>query len=214
MIKNEVLRVLRPFKDLTVFDVGCNDGLDTIWFKENLSVKQLHAFEMDSRNFDRHLNKVKDRFKDDPSVVINQIAIGDTVGEVKATLSTDTYWGHLDTGASSIKGIASDMYRVFPWIRFDETVSVPITTLDQYCEDNGIKDIDLIWADIQGAEREMVLGAQRILNKTRFMVLEVHSDAIYENSFTKPQQFLEILQGWSIVSVVGVDVLFQNNNLK
>lgn len=45
----------------------------------------------------------------------------------------------------------------------NETISVDITTLDNFCSQNHIEKIDFIKCDIEGAERNMLRGAQDVL---------------------------------------------------
>lgn len=42
-------------------------------------------------------------------------------------------------------------------------ITVPVTTLDAFVEEKGIEKVDFIKADIEGAEREMLQGATRVL---------------------------------------------------
>ena len=43
---------------------------------------------------------------------------------------------------------------------------VPAITLDSFVEQNGVERIDFVKADIEGAERNMLRGAKKILNST------------------------------------------------
>jgi FkbM family methyltransferase len=45
----------------------------------------------------------------------------------------------------------------------DEPIEVNITTLDGYCEENGIVAVDFIKVDVEGAELQVFSGAERIL---------------------------------------------------
>jgi hypothetical protein len=47
----------------------------------------------------------------------------------------------------------------------DSTEKIKITTLDQFVEEQGISKIDFIKADIEGAERDMLKGAQKVLKR-------------------------------------------------
>jgi FkbM family methyltransferase len=53
-------------------------------------------------------------------------------------------------------------------------VTVPVTTLDTFCERAGIKRVNLIKVDVEGAELLVLKGAQRILTEMRpIIVMEV-----------------------------------------
>ncbi|GMO24453.1 MAG: hypothetical protein Ta2B_03830 [Termitinemataceae bacterium] len=67
------------------------------------------------------------------------------------------------------------MNRTFSTIHFDKRVSgfkpdkklkkeiIKITTIDKFVEENNIAHVDFIKADIEGAERDMLLGASNVL---------------------------------------------------
>ncbi|WP_432738811.1 FkbM family methyltransferase [Maridesulfovibrio sp. FT414] len=47
----------------------------------------------------------------------------------------------------------------------DDYIEVQATSLDEWAEENGIRKIDFLKADIEGAERFMLQGARRVLKK-------------------------------------------------
>jgi len=58
------------------------------------------------------------------------------------------------------------------WIRGGTVaVEVPILTLDNFCEDQGIKTVDLLKIDIQGAELLALKGAQGLLSEGRIRLI-------------------------------------------
>ena len=51
------------------------------------------------------------------------------------------------------------------------TEEVPATTVDNYCESNGVARIDLLKIDVEGAELQVLLGAERTLRAKRVRCL-------------------------------------------
>lgn len=50
-------------------------------------------------------------------------------------------------------------------------VIVPVTTLDAYCQSNGIERIDLVKMDVEGAELLVLKGARQVLSKMRPVII-------------------------------------------
>jgi hypothetical protein len=194
---------------LTIFDLGCNDGSDTMWFKNNFPNCEIHSFEFDERNFELYLNKLKYIDK----IYLNKCAVSNVNSKSIAYLSTDQKNGNPNTGSNSIKKPTDVIYIDFPFIEFNETVEVETITLDTYCVDKNINKIDFIWCDIQGAEVDMIMGSMNILKNTKYMLLEVYPKMIYENSFTSYTQVLELLPDWELVYKTDTESLFKNKLL-
>ena len=57
--------------------------------------------------------------------------------------------------------------------------------LDTWVKENEIPLIDFIWADVQGAERELIEGGKETLNKkTRYFYTEFSNEELYEDQPT------------------------------
>ncbi len=58
-----------------------------------------------------------------------------------------------------------------------------VITLDRHLEKYGLKGktIDFIYCDIQGAEKQMIAGANESLKKTRYLYTEYSNSEDYEN---------------------------------
>ncbi|MEM4325823.1 MAG: FkbM family methyltransferase [Candidatus Pacearchaeota archaeon] len=57
---------------------------------------------------------------------------------------------------------------------------VKTTTLKDFVKKRNIKKIDLIKMDIEGAEYDVIKTSERVLKKTRAVVLEIHKDLLTE----------------------------------
>ena len=78
--------------------------------------------------------------------------------------------------------------------------------------------IDFLWIDVQGAEKEVLLGAIDVLKKVRFVQIE-YGEVSYEGAMTKKDTFdffknnnFDLILDYSPNSPVG-DFLFKNNKL-
>ena len=83
--------------------------------------------------------------------------------------------------------------------------------LDTFIEDNKINKIDLLYADVEGAQKELLSGATSALRKTDYLYIETQS--LWAGPTRK--QLIKMLEEHFIVEVkVDCDTLFKNINLK
>jgi FkbM family methyltransferase len=102
----------------------------------------------------------------------------------------------------------------WPFIKFDEQIKVKSITLDTFCEQNKIDFIDFIWADVQGAEEDLIKGASRTLeNKVKFLYIEYSNKEYYEGQINL-QSLKNILgPNWNLIKDFKTDALFENKNV-
>jgi FkbM family methyltransferase len=189
-IGNLFANVYRPI----VFELGAHLGWDT---KRMLAVFHdpiLYALEPDSRNLPA-LRKSFQRL-----VHVVPAAIGARDGATTLFHST-TSMGIPHAGASSIHAPGA----VAEW-----------ATFDRLCAANGIRHVDFIWADVQGAEGDMILGGERALRHTMYLYTEYSNLNCYEGQWTM-SQILEVLSGWEVIEnyepadeALSGDVLLKN----
>jgi hypothetical protein len=69
--------------------------------------------------------------------------------------------------------------------------------------------VDLIWADVQGAEGDLVKGGTATFANTRYFYTEYSNNEWYEGQPTL-QQLVEMLANFVIMPRFEMDVLFKN----
>jgi FkbM family methyltransferase len=178
-----------------LLELGSHRGTDTAWMAE-LPGATIHAFEPDPRN-------------DQPpkdNVFVHRSAVGDWDGTAPLILS-QSGWGQEWTHSSSIKRPKNHLTR-YP-VTFGETIDVPITTLDTIRRQHGIDVVDFIWADIQGAEAEMIRGGLETLQRTRYLYTEYSNDEMYEGQPTL-SDILDLLPQFRVIELWPDDVLLEN----
>jgi len=75
-----------------------------------------------------------------------------------------------------------------------EQISVEVKTLDDLAKENGIETIDILKLDVQGAEMDVLLGAQRLLNAKKIHLIQM--EHIVESTYQTQQplhSYLEFL---------------------
>jgi hypothetical protein len=55
--------------------------------------------------------------------------------------------------------------RYIPGARFNDSIIVKTKRLDTWYREEGIESVDFIWADVQGAEENLIKGGQEALNR-------------------------------------------------
>jgi len=102
-------------------------------------------------------------------VLIQQIAIGESDGEVKFRIMPDLSMGKLATSAFQIESA------------FEKELIVEMQRLDTLIFEKGYPRPDVIKIDVEGTEVDVLRGAKKTLGECRARVfLEVHSTALME----------------------------------
>ncbi len=136
----------RVEQDSVCFDIGANVGYYSLLFAAVASHGTVHSFEPVPLNFYvLCTNRLLNHFS---NLVANPCAVGDSNGNVAFVVARDSaFSSFVDTG---IKPRATE-------------ISVPITRLDAYCEANNVAKIDVLKADVEGAEEKVLAGATTLL---------------------------------------------------
>ena len=183
----------------TFIELGSHCGMDTAWMAEIPGVT-VYALEPDPRNHQ----------PERPNVMIARAAVGDFNGRGALTLS-EQGWGREWTFSSSIKQPLNHLSR-YP-VTFGRTVEVEMTTLDSFCEKNQLGVIDFIFADVQGAEAEMIRGGRNALSRTRYLFTEYSDDELYASQPTL-SEILSMLPDFRVVELWHDDVLLENTRFQ
>ena len=102
---------------------------------------------------------------------------------------------------------------VVPWCIFDQTIRVPTQRLDTWWQKAGVGQIDFIWADVQGAEIDLIQGGQQALAQTRYFYTEYANAELYEGQIPL-RDILKLLPNFRLMRRFSNDVLLKNKRLK
>ena len=97
----------------------------------------------------------------------------------------------------------------FPHIRFPTNSLVPTYSLDDLYERERIERCDLLYVDVQGAEKEMILGGQDALKRTRFLFTESEKVEFASCQALRPE-LLKMLDGWELIGDFDYNILLRN----
>lgn len=200
------MRVILQKRDPFIIEVGCNDGETTCLFLDEMSGATIACFEPDPRPLDRFL------LRNDPRVTLFRCAISDRNGKAtfhqsggevphsRAPCRADwDYSGslHVPTGH-----LERDKVVTFP-----TTIEVETRRLDDV--PLGWPVIDLVFADIQGAEARLILGGQETLRRTRWLYIEFYDVEQYERQ-PDLKALLAFLPDWNLAALFNDNALFRN----
>ncbi len=141
----------------TIIDIGANIGNYTLSFKKKYPNTIIHSFEPNSINAERLRKNIElNQFS---YIKVNQLGLSDNAGELKL------YFDEKNMGGASLAEKAGNNFEV-----------IKLTTLDDYCLENKIDQIDILKIDIEGGEIFCLNGACKILNKTQKGILQLEID--------------------------------------
>ncbi len=213
-ITREIIREYIGKEDPTILEIGSNGGEHTLWFHEMFSNPKIYCFEPDPRAIARFKKKVGRL----PNINLFEIALCDQNGEVVFYQSS----GHKNE--ENLKSMPDgwdlsgsvrqpkDHLIAYPWVKFDQKINVKASTLDTWCQQHGIGDIDFIWMDVQGAEIDVFRGGVDTLNKTRFIYTEYSNQELYKGQ-RNLIHLMKQLKHFSIITRYPNDILIRNKRM-
>ncbi|MHA1987696.1 MAG: FkbM family methyltransferase [Promethearchaeota archaeon] len=143
-----------------IFDVGCNNGGDSIRFKRQWEKAQVHAFEADS-NFEK---EIENYMKEERIIFVNS-------GVLDEDAEHDFYPSRIPTTLKSSGSgtfIKSRAESNDPRVEFLKPEKIKTISLHTYCKKNEIKEIDLLHIDAEGSELKVIKGLKDIRPKVIF----------------------------------------------
>ena len=133
------------------FDVGANIGLFTVMLA-GLDNIEVHAFEPIGSTFERLSSNVTfNHFSS--NVYLNLTAVGSEQGNVEFDTYADSPAINRLSNTSLVTSQSTAPIRQ----------KVTVITLDGYCQEKGIEQIDFLKIDVEGMEAQVLQGAKKML---------------------------------------------------
>jgi FkbM family methyltransferase len=150
-----LVRLLKYSQPAVVFDVGANVGTTVEEFHTVFRNPLIHAFEPGPEAFQQLTAKASKL----SGVTVNNMGLGSCNGHLpfhQNELSVMSSFLESDTDC---------------WSKRTSDVNVPVGTVDDYCEKNRIRRIDVLKSDTQGYDLEVLRGAERMLSNGRIYLI-------------------------------------------
>lgn len=217
-----IINKIDPGSIGVLMDIGSMDAWESINMARVFEDAIVHTFEPSPHshgvcraNIDLQSPQVRDRIR------LHQAAMNDTTGpmtfyELDAEKALATK-GKTNHGiASKYQLINPDMW---PW---EHNAQRPITVdgyrLDDWCSSNGVERVDGIWMDAQGAELDILKGAEKTLENTKFVMTEAGLKPYYHghtmksdmDAFMERLGFIEWMPATKTAHEYEVDMIYLN----
>ena len=157
----------------TIFDIGANTGKVTARYSKLFPEATIYSFEP----FPESFQKLRRRFEGNSLVKPIQFAVSNKVGKKKFYVNQDSTTNSLlPTGDDAGCWVdPNDMKSV-------TTIDVPVTTIDNFCKQESIDEIQILKMDIQGGELMALVGASEKLGQGSILLIytEILFVPIYE----------------------------------
>lgn len=201
----------------TILEIGAHDGKDTRRFLNAYPQANIYAFEPEPRA----IAKFRQR-GEHPRLRFYETAVGAHDGRALfhasgGDLPPDATPEHRALyregwDKSGSLHAPKGHTKIWPWVTFEKTIEVPVVRLDTWAKAEGVGDVDLIWADVQGAEGDLIAGGRETLQRTRWFYTEYSDDECFEGQ-PSLSQLLDMLPGFSVHARFPMDVLLRNVRL-
>ncbi len=163
---NILIKLLKHYKknnEFTVFDVGANIGIYSLSILKYFSNAKVYSFEPVLDTYNRLVNNFRLNNLNEKLIY--------NIGFYKENKEMNFYYDVNSSGASSLVNLRNT--------NSTKEISVCMRKLDDFVEENDIKEIDFIKCDVEGAELMVFEGGKNIIQKS------------------KPIIFSEMLRKWS-----------------
>jgi len=149
-------RLINPNSKI-IFDIGAHSGLFSRFAQYSCPKSIVIAFEPNEDLLGTlNANQL-------PGTHIEICAVGSRSGELELFVSPAS-----TQSSSALRQVVEPFVRNGGLCRR----SVPLITIDEYCMSNAITHVDVLKIDVQGYEREVLVGAIKILPSVDLLLLE------------------------------------------
>jgi FkbM family methyltransferase len=195
----------------TVIDVGANSGQFSVASLRLWQPERLFAFEPQALS----VMRLKNNVGHEKGVSIYSCALGEKAATVQLNVNSHSH-------SSSLRHMTDAHRQAFPASRDLGQEQVSIRTLDEVLRSEELAHPILLKLDVQGYEREVLMGAEKTLAQIDYIVIETSFRPMYDGEltfnelndvmkmkgfvFVRPVDFLHSEKDSSIVQM---DVLFQ-----
>ena len=159
----------------TVFDVGANIGQSALSFRQQFPDANIYTFEPAEEAF----NSLQQACCDESKIHPFQLAISDINGDKEFFINEDQSCNSLFESSRELK--TQHLHEKLTTV---ERRTVQCQTLETFCEQHSIEEIDFLKMDIQGAELQAIAGGAELFASGRVKVVfcEVCFSPMYKDA--------------------------------
>jgi FkbM family methyltransferase len=175
--------LLKGVTDPVIFDVGASVGSVTGLYRQLWPNATIHAFEPFLESF----RTLKATFASDRLIHAHQFGFAERVGSLSLNVNNVP-----DTNSLFPSDAAGSFFWGKTITDTIQQVEVEISTVDAFCQTNGIAHVDLLKIDTQGAEARVLQGSEAMLREKRISC--VYLEIILVPTYQGQAKFHEILK--------------------
>jgi FkbM family methyltransferase len=188
-----------------ILDIGSWHALQSIELANLFPDAEVNAFEPVPESYSQCVKNASESGK---NIKVHNLALSNTEDSevpfyvVDAATSTSP-----NLGASSLLPFEEGLNgKYFNHVWNQNAIRVKSDTLDSWCAKNGKSKIDLIWIDVQGAEKLVFEGGVKTLENVKVIFTEVGLKPYYKghnlyeeiNGFLVDLGFKEVKESWEL----------------
>ena len=168
-------KLLADFEVKTVFDVGAHIGQSALAFRQQFPKANIYTFEPSEETF----NTLQQACSHDSKIHPYQLAISDVNGAKEFFITEDQTCNSLLESSRELK-----TQKLHEKLKPVGSSTVQCQTLETFCDQHSIEDIEFLKMDIQGAELQALAGGAELFTSGRVKVVfcEVQFSPMYKNA--------------------------------
>lgn len=182
-VERELGRLFARSEPLVILDIGACEGEESVRYSRRFPRARLFTFEPLPAN--QQLIRMNFERYGITAAELVPVALSDRAGTATFHVSggrppdapEDGNWNHGNKSSSLLP--PADAAPMFGWLTFDQAITVPTMTLDEFVAGRDLPRIDFIHLDVQGAEHLVLAGAARCLPRVKSIWLEVSDQELY-----------------------------------
>lgn len=160
-----------------ILDIGANVGVYSIWFDKCINGEgKIFAFEPDLNNFQKIQYNLKLN-NNPPSIKLYDSAVSNSNGYIE-------FFSGLDEQSSI--SFATDQNL--------QSIKVKTVTLDDFCEQNSISEINYLKIDVEGAEYLVLEGANAMLSSQSIRIIQLELNDHISNFNIKIEDVVNMME--------------------
>ena len=162
--------------DVLIFDIGANIGDSAIAFRKEFPTALVHSFEPFKAIFETLVRNTR-RY----GIRCHQLALGAEIGDRTVRReSASPYFRENSVSNQPESNTPQDLIEI-----------IHLTTLDAFCEQNGIQRIDIVKTDTEGFDLQVLRGAKSLL--TNGSVLNIVSEVTLSSTDNAHTNFFALI---------------------
>jgi len=164
-----------------VFDVGANIGQSISRYRDKFPSCFITSFEPNPQAFSLLERSWGGVF----GITLNPIALTNYVGRA-------SFYVTRVSEVSSLLKPTERMIELSSERKYDhETINVSTMTLDHYCQENSIRNVDILKLDVQGSELSVLQGAEKLLQEGKITL--IYSEVTFAETYNNQTRFINIV---------------------